>query len=591
MRKHSAKKISASHHLLSRRETIGLFGIAIILALLLYVRVMHGTYVFDDAFFSERMDLGSFGAFLKIWTQPYLPQNPIAGMYRPLPIASYVFTNALLGNTPFMHHIVSIVLHGIISALVVMFVRQMSGNRSLALLTGLLFLVLPIHTEAVAYLKARDEILEMLCALLSWISGVAAIASDRLNMRLLWVSALAFLGALLCKEFAIIVPVVVFMLYVLKTKDWKTMSLTRLAVPYATALAFYLVLRSIALGPGAFTGAENLSWTMNPLTDATFPTRILTGLSIAVIAIGKSIIPWKLSATYSFNAIPIVLSPLQSWMPLIGLLLLLALLTLALHRRTRSMPVGIGAAFFLIAYLPMSKFLFAKKMDMFGERWMYLPSLGLCVVIAAFLLMLLRRRKNLGIAVTSALLLFYAGVTIVRAAVWQSPESLYQSMTVSAPDAVVGWTNLAQLSMARHDFETAKDQITRGLQITEYHPPLLQLVGLLAMGNRQYDIAEQAFQASQMLAPDDDLPYLYLGIIAAERGEYQAGLSTIFSRFHSFDSPPVRFVLSLLFFRMGQESEAETYMDWDTSDPEMRRIFLLPPVTTMEERRAILRGF
>lgn len=68
----------------------------------------------------------------------------------------------LWGANPFPYHVQSVLIHAGVALLVGLWVAQVSGRRSLGWLTGTLFGVWPLHTEAVTWLSAQWDTLATL---------------------------------------------------------------------------------------------------------------------------------------------------------------------------------------------------------------------------------------------------------------------------------------------------------------------------------------------------------------------------------------------------------------------------------------------
>jgi len=93
--------------------------------------------------------------------------------YRPLSIATFAVEYELNnGLNPKMSHIINIFLYGLTCIILLLVLYQLIGNQnnkwywSIPFLASFLFLVHPIHTEAVANIKGRDEIMSLLFSLL-----------------------------------------------------------------------------------------------------------------------------------------------------------------------------------------------------------------------------------------------------------------------------------------------------------------------------------------------------------------------------------------------------------------------------------------
>lgn len=575
-----------------RYESVSIFVILVLMSLCLYANSLQGAFVFDDQFITDRADLHTPASMLSAWTQPFLPGNPHAGMYRPIPIVTFAMNFLVFGSSPISFHIVSVLLHALTSFVLFLVVRRLFQHSLLACVVAVLFVFLPIHTEAVDYVKARDELLSTFFVLLSWFAFLRVTDSKKKrSFTRFFPSALFFLCAVLSKEFAIVTPAIFFLVEWAKRGRTSIRRFLSDCTAYIVAIVFYIVLRAVALGGDAFSTQENLMLTMNPLSNADVWTRIWTAFKLAFLAIGKTVIPVHLTATYSFNHVPLASSPFASWQVIGGMFLIIGFILAACLRRFRGSALGTGVIVFLVTYFPMSKFFFAKKLDMFGERWMYLPSVGISMMMAYAFIRLWARHRVLSLITLIALLSVYGSVVVVRNRDWRTEESLYKSMIRTSPNAVVGYTNLAKVHMLAGDFVSAKNEITHGLQITEEHPPLLQLLGLLAVADQQYNIAWQAFDAASQIFPDDEASFIYLAAVASKQHEYDQAIQILQSHFSTSEYAPIRFLLSLNYSRTGQAEKAAEYMDWDTQAPEFRRYFTFPPAATMEEKQKILDEF
>lgn len=108
--------------------------------------------------------------------------------YRPICVATFRL-NYLFGELePFGYHLVNVILHGIVSVIFYYFTKYIFGDRTVPRITAtLLFIVHPIHTEAVAGVVGRAEILACLFFLLSLITYFNSVSSVRaVNSQFSW---------------------------------------------------------------------------------------------------------------------------------------------------------------------------------------------------------------------------------------------------------------------------------------------------------------------------------------------------------------------------------------------------------------------
>ncbi|MBI2062805.1 MAG: hypothetical protein HYT61_01025 [Candidatus Yanofskybacteria bacterium] len=614
--------------LMFRDRKLWLFFVgAIALSFLLYGNSLGGEFVYDDNFFSDRPELRNSTHFLQIWTEPYLPQNLAAGLYRPLAVFSFVLNFVLFGESPISFHLINIILNGIVIFLVFLLVLKIFGDRKLATIAALFFAFLPIHTESVVFIKSRDEILAALFAIWSWLLFIpnetararsvplsrtgfisATEKMDSLNWKKIIGSAILFLLAVLSKELIIIVPILFLTVFWIKQKP-KFPFFLKAASGFLITGAFYLWLRFQILGPYAF-GSDKSYFAINPLGYVDFQTRIWTAFKIAFVYIGKTFVPINLSATYHFNHLTLVGYFFNSWQTVAGFVILVGLLFLFFWKRTRLTPLGIGALSFLIPYLVISKIIF-KSGDILAERWMYFPSVGLSIMAAYLILLVHKWKKITAIAIFIIVLTAYAVTIISRNKIWLSDENLFRSMIKTAPNSVQGHSNLANLYMRNGKTTEAKIEAEISFTIDKEYPPLLNTIGGIAFKDGNYDLAETAFLKAIELAPHIPLGYINAGRLyyltgqyektkemfdsalgayahpktedalmyafaLAKLKQYQASIDTVNKYLvGNFSDSQVKMILAVDYFKMGNMNEARKYFNWDSGKSEAEKIKIL----------------
>ncbi|XP_012603457.3 protein O-mannosyl-transferase TMTC1 isoform X1 [Microcebus murinus] len=166
----------------SRRRGCGLApaGAAVLLAgasCLCYGRSLQGEFVHDDVWAIVNNPDVRPGAPLRwgIFTNDFwgkgMAENTSHKSYRPLCVLTFKLNIFLTGMNPFYFHAVNVILHCLVT-LVLMYTcdKTVFKNRGLAFVTALLFAVHPIHTEAVAGIVGRADVLACLLFLLAFLS-------------------------------------------------------------------------------------------------------------------------------------------------------------------------------------------------------------------------------------------------------------------------------------------------------------------------------------------------------------------------------------------------------------------------------------
>ena len=124
-------------------------------------------------------------------------------LYRPLSLIMFAIEWELWPDTPTAGHIINVLLYALGNILMFVLLRAMfvKENQLMAIVCTLLFAVHPLHTEVVANIKSRDEILSMIFGLMAMLMVFRYI--DKQDIKYLLVAGLTYFLSLFSKESAI----------------------------------------------------------------------------------------------------------------------------------------------------------------------------------------------------------------------------------------------------------------------------------------------------------------------------------------------------------------------------------------------------
>jgi len=253
----------------------------------------------------------------------------------------------------------------------------------LAFITSIIFLVHPIHTEVVANVKSRDEILSFLFIVLTFFY-VFKYEQTKIKKHL-WFGALCYLGALLSKEWGItLVALIPMALYIFrKYSIWECF---KSSLPYFGVAALYLILRWKFVGAGK--EGEITEVLNNPYVFATPIQKVATEIFVLIKYLRLLIFPHPLSADYSWHTIPYnSFGDLLVWVSIAVHLAMVYFLFTLLKKRNW---IAFALAFYLSHLFLVSNLAMDIGATM-GERLIYHSSLGFAMVAAFGLLFLLKR--------------------------------------------------------------------------------------------------------------------------------------------------------------------------------------------------------
>jgi len=289
------------------KQKLVFLAICLGLVFLIYGRTLAGDFVFDDRGIVEHQAiLSNLNLLDKILTMPYLTAIE-AGAYRPITVLSYTLNFLLFGAGPAGFHFINLILYALTGWLVYLFVDKLFRRKLLAYLAGLIFLLLPIHAEAVANIIGRAEILALLFSLLAFWS----LLKDKVGTgwKNYWPAGLWLFLAMGSKETAIAaLPVAALVVYFKEKNFWARENLAKYAPAAAwsvAGVAAYLALRLAVLGRAYFFNSE-VTMVENPLRFTEFWPRIFTALNVLAMYVKKSFWPLKLCSDYSYNQLPVI---------------------------------------------------------------------------------------------------------------------------------------------------------------------------------------------------------------------------------------------------------------------------------------------
>ena len=155
------------------------FLIIIIAVIVVYLNIFRNDFVWDDKFFVlEREEIKDLRNIPVFFTQD------VEGLYRPVRTVFYAVSYALWKENPIGYHVNAILIHSIVSILVYLIILKISGKVKLSFLTGLLFALHPVHTEAIAFITANFDLLGVIFYLLAFLFYLKAFDPSMKGLRL-----------------------------------------------------------------------------------------------------------------------------------------------------------------------------------------------------------------------------------------------------------------------------------------------------------------------------------------------------------------------------------------------------------------------
>lgn len=463
--------------------------IYLILVGLLYGQSIGYSYTLDDKIVIVDNDYvkEGFSGIGKIFStesfQGYFGEqkNLVAGSrYRPLSIVTFAIEHQFFGQNPVMGHLVNLILYFLTGVLILWVLDLLFPLKpekkwfwNIPFICGLLFLAHPVHSEVVANIKGRDEILTFMGALAAMGASVLFIQSGK-NKWLILAAIFYGLG-LLAKENAItflaVIPMAVWFFCKPKSRQFWILCITLLSVTIA-----YLILRYQVIGFLLDSGQPVTSLINDPFLEMNSIQRSATIMYTLGLYVKLLIFPHPLTHDYYPYHIPIM-----EWTN-IGTLISLffyVLLAVILFKTWRQKSItAFSIVFFLTTLSIVSNVVFSVGTFM-NERFIYVSSLGFTLWLAHFLVANKNMQsgpvvKGVYILPLSILLIFMGGYiwkTLDRVPAWKNDRTLNE-----AAIQVSGNSARANVFMATQYFNQYKQETDRDiqLQLLDQAAPLIE---------------------------------------------------------------------------------------------------------------------
>ncbi len=462
----------------------------------------------DDVLLLQRLAEVQPGDLHRLFGENYWGSLHQLGLYRPLSLSLISLQAWLFGSENMAgYHAMNLILHASCSLLVYRVFARCVDHR-IAWMAGALFATHPIHAEAVVTLYGQVDLWAALFGLMaveralpsqhSAVTGPRSFEAGRLGAALVF-----YLLALLCKESAIVVPLLVSALGAASYRSEqhglrRWLGTTELSLGLIALL--YLGLRFAVLGqlliPAESSVLAGAGGFKPPLVS------LGTYMRLLVFPSGQTIYYGHLRDALFGSAWREVL-----WLG--GSALVIAIACLRHPRRG----IALGAGWIASALLPVANFLPIGIIA--AERALYLPSAGFALLLALGIDALARGAKQprAGLVLTAVILLLYTGASARVAWDWRTPYTLWQTTVEAHPrspkaHAAYGMEILERArqgdsSGAAEEIQRAQLEFRRALELNPASADARIGLGVAALMRSDCTEAKRHLTEAQALRPGD----------------------------------------------------------------------------------------
>lgn len=482
--------------------------VIIVIAFIFYGNTIKNGYALDDTTvivkneyvlegFAGIPDILTKDAYYSYYRQLGTTNQLSGGRYRPLSIVTFAVEQQFFGAIPrdkvdsvmgyglsydmqspyeqhflkdmHIRHFFNVVWFALSMVVLLYFLRYVvfKNNYLMAFVAVLLFAIHPIHTEVVANVKSRDEIMSLLFICLTFIFSFKYREDKKVGNLALALGS--YFLAFLSKEYAITLLVLLPLSFYLLGKSSLSKSVMA-TLPYLAIAVVYLLIRYQTLGPRNELSDNDIQ--INPYAYASGTEKLATEIATSLNYLKLLLFPHPLTSDYSYNQIPYK----DFGHPLVWLSVVVHLGLIGgffYFFRKRSV-LSFAIAFYLVNLFMVNNLLFDIGATM-GERLIYHASVGFVIAVAYFLVQGAERMGSARVGTLSlaGLMLVLSVVcgfkTIDRNKDWKNDETLAFTDVRTSPNSFLLNANVGCMLVNKSDFEpdtkVRNEELRRGVEL------------------------------------------------------------------------------------------------------------------------------
>lgn len=433
----------------------------------------------------------------------------MSSSFRTLHLQNIIYSISLkvFGVNPIPLHVFSLILHITAVLLVFIFVSMLFG-RKVGSITGFLFAVHPINSEAVSWISALNYITNTIGILSFGISYVLYCKSGKVVYQivscfLLLLALIFFRGPFLIAAAPLLFVIDQFLIH----ESVGVKPFFRIVPQFLLTILLFLYHFFNGALSARISGLQ-----LSSATDGSGTSYFLRLVYTLYTSFKLLVFPVNLTLYHEGEILTPTLIVLMS-----SFAVILLFFILFLYKRNRVLS---GLLLFIIfsllpVFSPVQIAWFA------AERYLYTGSIAFCALLALLFLTLQRRFKKPGLATLLSvfLVMVYSVRTVIRNNDWATPSNLWFATAKVSPRSAKVHNNLGDIYSTRGDFQNAIKEFTLAIDLSDgAYPEATHNLGLAYLNIGEDKLAEEKFLQAVALSPSLWQSYLNLADIEYKRG-------------------------------------------------------------------------
>jgi tetratricopeptide (TPR) repeat protein len=470
-----------------------------------YANSFSNEFLYDDEHYVQKNPyIKDFSHLKDIFTK-----NVGAGVYRrdnfyrPMQLLAYSVVHRIFGLDVFGFHLLNFLLHLGNAFLIYFLVLILFKRIEMSFISSLLFMVHPVHTEAVTYMNGTADPLAMFFGLLTLSFYLKA---DK-HIAYYFISLICFTAALMSKETIVILPFLIIAVDLYK-REFTTKKLVKY-IPYFILLCCYILVRLTIFN---FTNSLNLFVESNIYTK-NLHYRLFTFLASLTEYYKLLLLPIDLK----YDRAMIVFTSLFTPKVLFSFILFFIFSYFVYRSFKSNRVVFLGFIWFFISLGPVSGIIPINAFIL--EHWLYFPSIGFFMVFSYLALKLNKniylsspKTKWLSVRLYIPLILviaiIFSYLTFKRNKDWKSPIIFYNKILEHNPGIARVYNNLGMAYADKGMLDEAEKQYKIAIALEDRYAETHHNLARLYL--EKGIIKEGILELKKAIAIDDNFIYSHL---------------------------------------------------------------------------------
>jgi protein O-mannosyl-transferase len=476
----------------------------------IYFNVLNNDFVnYDDTVYvtdNTRVQEG-----LKLDTLIWAFKASAANNWHPLTWLSHMLDCQLFGLNPRWHHLTSLLFHIANVLLLFGLLKKLTGAFWASGFVSAVFALHPLHVQSVAWVAERKDVLSTLFWFLTMWAYVYYVARPKL-LRYVFMLLLYALG-LMAKPMLVTLPVILLLLDYwplgrIKNKDFSRLFFEKVPL-IALAAASSIITFAVQQKTGAVTDFANL-----PLL-----TRVANAAVSYAVYAAKTIWPSGLAVYYQHP------NNLPSWQVVLALVLLAGISAAVVILRRKYLIVG--WAWYIVTLLPVIGLIQVGSQAR-ADRYMYIPMVGLLIILAWGLNELSTKLRFKNFILISAGIVFISGMALCagqQIKYWHDSFTLFTHTLQVIPDNHIAHLNLGNVLLKEKKIDEAIWHYKKAVEASSDFTEAYQNLGLAYFLEGKFDQAITQYNILMQKGRKTSKTHFYLANALARKGRLDEAIS------------------------------------------------------------------